>query len=105
MARVEHAGTVRRPMVTEYVNPELIPRKGAASRMGGTRQPGRVMNDPGRSDDRLVGRIGLRCGLNRPLELELDLLLVVLAFVLYGELRTGGDPEPIAGPLDPERLV
>src|SRR4029450_6476147 len=44
-----------------------------------------------------------RC--HRPLELELDLLLALVAFVLDGELRPLRNPEPLAGDLDAERLV
>src|SRR4051812_8116675 len=44
-------------------------------------------------------------GLDRPLQLELDLLLVVVALVLDRELGPLGHPETLAGDLDAERLV
>src|SRR4051812_28015126 len=51
----------------------------------------------------LVLRFGGR--LQPPLELELDLLLVRVALVLDGELRSFGDSDPLAGDLDPERCL
>ena len=49
-------------------------------------------------------RVGLVV-LQRPLELELDLLLVVAPLVLDGELRPARDPDPFTGDLDAEGLV
>jgi hypothetical protein len=44
-------------------------------------------------------------GLYRPFELKLDLLLVVIEFMLDGELGALRNPNPYARDLDPERLV
>ena len=58
-----------------------------------------------RLDDRRRVGLVIPVRAQRPLQLELDLLLVVTALVLDGELGPFRDPDPLARDLDPERLV
>jgi hypothetical protein len=57
------------------------------------------------SDEWLIVAPGGRAAGQRPLELELDLLLLVTPFVLDGRIGRARDAEPLTGDLDPERLV
>ena len=56
-------------------------------------------------DERPVVGIDVRLRNQLPFELELNLLIVVPALVLDGELSARWDPEAFPGDLDPEGLV
>ena len=58
----------------------------------------------GCSDDGRIVRVDVG-GVQRPGELELDLLVLLAALVLDRELGADGDLEPLTGDLDAERLV
>ena len=94
----------------------LGPRQRPASRSTCRRPPagatGRAPRPASRSrrspvprpNDRTV-TLACRPSASGPLQLELDLLGVLAALVLDGELTPSRDADPLTGDLDPERLV